>query len=82
MYKRQGLLDGVNTTITSACPRQWAAQLMYNTIQASTVRWSDDLGGYSNTYADGTKYETVGEKYMKLYTIVGTLTEVCLLYTS
>ena len=71
-----GILDGVNTNITAACPRQWAAQIMYNMIQASTVRWSDDLNGYSNTYADGTKYETVGEKYMKLYTIVGTLTEV------
>ena len=71
-----GLLDGVNTPITSACPRQWAAQLMYNMIQASTVRWSDDFGGYNNTDILGQKYETVGAKYLKVYTIVGTLTSV------
>ena len=71
-----GLLDSVNTTITSACPRQWAAQLMYNMIQAPTVQWSTDRNAYTQYFDDGEKRPTVGQEYLKLYTIVGTLTNV------
>ena len=71
-----GLLEDVTTGITSSCPRQYAAQIMYNMILASTVRWSDDAGKYNNTNYLGEKYETVGEKYLKLYIAVGTLVSV------
>ena len=60
-----GLLEDVNTSFTSACPRQYAAQLIYNTINAATVVWRDDA--YTNMALTGTTYlPTVGEKYMGL----------------
>ncbi|WP_122790798.1 S-layer homology domain-containing protein [Intestinibacillus sp. Marseille-P6563] len=71
-----GILDGVNTTITAACPRQWAAQLMYNMIQANTVQWSDDKNGYSDQNLVGKDYDTVGVKYLKLYVNIGTLSTI------
>ncbi len=71
-----GLLDDVDCTITSALPRQYAAQIMFNMIDANTVKWSDDEDGYSSTTATGTKYETVGHKYMGLNKTVATLTNV------
>ena len=37
-----GLLDDVNTSFTAACPRQYAAQLIYNAIDTPTVVWRDD----------------------------------------
>ena len=67
-----GLLEDVNTSFTSACPRQYAAQLIYNTIFAHTVTLRD--GEYTNMNLLGTdKLETVGEKYMGLKKTVGTL---------
>ena len=72
-----GLLDDVNCPITTGLPRQYAAQIMYNMIDAHTVRWSTDSESYNNyAEATGAKYETVGKKYMKLNTIEGTLTDV------
>ncbi|WP_122790801.1 S-layer homology domain-containing protein [Intestinibacillus sp. Marseille-P6563] len=71
-----GILDGVNTTITAACPRQWAAQLMYNTIGAPTVQWSTDSNSYSKYFEDGTERDSVGKEYLKLWTNVGTLEKV------
>ena len=60
-----GLLEDVNTSFTSACPRQYAAQLIYNAINAATVVWRDDA--YTNMALTGTDYlPTVGEKYMGL----------------
>ena len=35
-----GLLDDVNCPMTTGLPRQYAAQIMYNMIDAETVRWS------------------------------------------
>ena len=60
-----GILDGVNTTITAACPRQWAAQLMYNTIGAPTVQWSTDSNSYSKYFEDGTERDSVGKEDRK-----------------
>ncbi|WP_122790786.1 S-layer homology domain-containing protein [Intestinibacillus sp. Marseille-P6563] len=71
-----GILKNVNTTITADCPRQWAAQLMYNTIGANTVEWSTDRDGYSDKNDNGGDLDTVGVKYLKLYTNVGTLTSI------
>ncbi len=71
-----GILDDVNTTITSACPRQWAAQIMYNTIQAPTVQWSTDRNAYTQYFDDGNKRPSVGKEYLELYIDVGTLTKI------
>ena len=72
-----GLLDDVNCPITTGLPRQYAAQIMYNMIDAHTVRWSTDSESYNNyAEATGDKYETVGKKYMKLNTAEGVLEAV------
>ena len=60
-----GLLEDVNTSFTAACPRQYAAQLIYNTIFANTVVLRD--GEYTNlSFTGNGKNDTVGEKYMDL----------------
>ena len=60
-----GLLKDVNTSFTAACPRQYAAQLIYNTIFANTVVLRD--GEYTNlSFTGNGKNDTVGEKYMDL----------------
>ena len=69
-----GLLEDVNTSFTGACPRQYAAQLIYNTIFAPTVVLRDDV--YTNENYAGHDNKTVGEKYMGLKTTVGTLDTV------
>ena len=74
-----GLLEDVNTSFTAACPRQYAAQLIYNTIFAPTVVLRD--GEYTNmklvTGANFDTYNpTVGEKYMGLKSDTGVITSV------
>ena len=69
-----GLLEDVNTSFTGACPRQYAAQLIYNTIFAPTVVLRDDV--YTNENYAGHDNKTVGEKYMGLKTSIGTLNGV------
>ena len=59
-----GLLKDVNTSFTAACPRQYAAQLIYNTIFAPTVVLRD--GEYTKYGYDNSKNASVGEKYMDL----------------
>ena len=59
-----GLLEDVNTSFTAACPRQYAAQLIYNAIDTPTVVWRDDA--YTNVNVLGEDNQTVGEKYMNL----------------
>ena len=59
-----GLLDDVTTSFTGPCPRQYAAQLMYNAIDAATVVWRDDA--YTKYNYDGKENKTIGEKYMGL----------------
>ena len=59
-----GLLDDVNTSFTGPCPRQYAAQLIYNTLDANTVVWRDDA--YTKYNYSGAKNPTVGQKYMGL----------------
>ena len=67
-----GLLEDVNTSFTSACPRQYAAQLIYNAIDAPTVVWRDDAYT-TNNYGNGDN-PTIGEKYMGLHSVEGILT--------
>ena len=64
-----GLLEDVNTSFTAACPRQYAAQLIYNAIDTPTVVWRDDA--YTNVTLLGTDNKTVGEKYMGLQKWIG-----------
>ena len=73
-----GLLEDVNTSFTSACPRQYAAQLIYNAVFAYTVVLRD--GEYTNmklvtSAAPGAdNYNpTIGKKYMGMVEAVGEL---------
>ena len=66
-----GLLEDVNTSFTAACPRQYAAQLIYNAIDASTVVWRDDA--YTKYNYNGDENPTIGEKYMGLKYATGIL---------
>ena len=66
-----GLLEDVNTSFTAACPRQYAAQLIYKAIDAKTVVLRD--GEYTDETAMGVANKTIGEKYMGLKKTVGTL---------
>ena len=66
-----GLLEDVNTSFTSACPRQYAAQLIYNAIDTPTVVWRDDA--YTNTNYKDEDNQTIGEKYMGLESATGML---------
>ena len=66
-----GLLEDVNTSFTGPCPRQYAAQLIYNAIDTPTVVWRDDA--YTNVTLLGDDNKTVGEKYMGLKYATGIL---------
>ncbi len=67
-----GLLEDVNTSFTGPCPRQYAAQLIYNAIDTPTVVWRDDA--YTNTNYSDDDNKTIGEKYMGLHSVEGILT--------
>ena len=69
-----GLLDGVTAPLKLALPREWAAKLMFNAVDAYTVKMTD--GEYSNMNIIGTYYPTIGEKYMGLKKTIGTLDSV------
>ena len=66
-----GLLEDVNTSFTGPCPRQYAAQLIYNAIDTPTVVWRDDA--YTNTNYNDDDNKTIGEKYMGLHSVEGIL---------
>ncbi len=72
---QKDLFSNYSISITGGCDRQFAAQLLYNTLWAGTVRWSDDANGYedvvdykydNNNVAVGLSYVTVAKKYMGL----------------
>ena len=71
-----GLLDDVKADLAAACPRQWAAQLIFNMLDTDCVTWSNDSETFEKNDRGGKPYGTVGEKYMKLYKNTGILTEV------
>ena len=50
------LFEDVNTSFTGPCPRQYAAQLIYNTIDTPTVVWRDDA--YTNVNVLGADNQT------------------------
>ena len=69
-----GLLEDVINGTTQGMPRQYAAQLIFNAINASTVVWRDDA--YTNTSYQDQPNQTIGEKYMGLENPEGILTSV------
>ena len=71
-----GLLDDVNCTLTTDLPRQYAAQIMYNMIFASTVKWSNDSESYTDVGSNNEPNETVGAKYLNLIETKGILSSV------
>ena len=70
-----GILDDVNAGLESGLPRQYAAQMIYNTLDTNRVKWSEDSKSFDDVLNGGIK-ETVGKAYMKLYSSVGTLVDV------
>ena len=70
-----GLLDDVNSGLEQGLPRQYAAQMIYNTLDANRVKWSDDSQSFDDVLNGGIK-ETVGSAYMGLSYDVGTMTEM------
>ena len=82
---QNGLYNDVAASVSTAMPRQYAAQMMYNALKADTVLWSTDNNAYSKVYTtsykmvqnddgtfslvESTDYETMGKKCMGLETI-------------
>ena len=85
-----GLLDDVKADLASACPRQYAAQLIYNMLDTEWVVWSNDINDFkagkttettvfdpdTNTYMNLSSDETVAEKYMGLTKVPGYMTSI------
>ncbi len=70
-----GILDDVNSALEQGLPRQYAAQEIYNTLDAYRVKWSTDSNSF-DYFQNGGVQEKVGRKYMGLYSSVGTLVSV------
>ncbi|MCQ5129407.1 S-layer homology domain-containing protein [Butyricicoccus faecihominis] len=82
LANENGLLDGVNGAVTAAATRDDAAQVLYNALNADTVKWDADSSTYVKVETQGlelmnnpsqwvtvTKNETMGKKWMKLDTV-------------
>ena len=54
---QKDLFGDYTVSITEGAPRQFAAQLLYNTLWACTVRWSED----SQSYEDVVTYQDTGD---------------------
>ena len=70
-----GILDGVNSALESGLPRQYAAQMIYNTLDVNRVKWSKDSESFDDLLNGGVK-ETVGHAYMGLTKSTGTLVSI------
>ncbi len=70
-----GLLDDVNSGLEQGLPRQYAAQMIYNTLDTNRVKWSNDSQSFDDILNGGVK-ETVGKAYMGLSSDVGTLISI------
>ena len=73
LASENGLLDDVDSDLTAGLPRQYTAQMMYNAIQAPTVRWSTDGNAYTDLGVNNALNETMGHKYMDLTIYEGIL---------
>ncbi|MGE4548261.1 MAG: S-layer homology domain-containing protein [Intestinibacillus sp.] len=72
LASQAGLLDDVDSPMASGLPRQYAAQIIYNTLDANRVKWSTDSESFDELLTGGEK-ETVGEKYLELVKVSGVL---------
>ena len=70
-----GILDDVNAALEQGLPRQYAAQMIYNTLDVNRVKWSKDSESFDDVLNGGVK-ETVGHAYMGLCSDYGTLTDI------
>ena len=70
-----GILDDVNSPLESGLPRQYAAQMIYNTLDTNRVKWSTDSDSFDDILNGGVK-ETVGHAYMGLCSDYGYLVAV------
>ena len=74
-----GLMENVSGGVASPIIRDEAAQLLYNTVDADCVLWSNDKETFvKDTYTVGTSEYTysVGSKYLDLDTYEGVLKSV------
>ena len=49
LASQNGLYNDVTAAVGAAMPRQYAAQIMYNALNADTVTWSTDSNSYEKT---------------------------------
>lgn len=70
-----GILDDVNSALEQGLPRQYAAQMIYNTLNVNRVKWSEDSKSFDDILNGGVK-ETVGHAYMGLTKTTGTLVSI------
>ena len=74
------LLNDVNSSITGACTRQDAAQILANVLDMTAVRYSEIVEDFVNDSEDGLALGgesiSVGRKWMDLWTNVGTLISI------
>ncbi|GAB2046473.1 hypothetical protein AGATL06_29730 [Agathobaculum sp. TL06] len=70
-----GILDDVNSGLEQGLPRQYAAQMIANTLDTNRVKWSTDSDSFDDILNGGVK-ETVGSAYMGLSYDYGTLTSI------
>ena len=66
------LFAGVNCDINSGLPRQYAAQILYNSLDMENVVYSKDIDGFKPA-TDVSEDKTIGGKYMDLVTYEGVL---------
>lgn len=81
LASQKDLYKDYGSSVTAGAPRQFAAQLLYNTLWAGTVRWSEDAQAYQDVVenvlsGDGVTAKplivTVAKKYMGLEEQIGT----------
>lgn len=66
------LFAGVNCDINRGLPRQYAAQILYNSLDMENVVYSKDIDGFKPA-TDVSEDKTIGGKYMDLVTYEGVL---------
>ena len=75
LASENGILEDVTAPLSAACPRQYAAQIMYNAIQVPSVTLDD--GEYTNWNAQADKHNaSIGSKFMNLDIYEGVLESV------
>ncbi|MFR3786326.1 MAG: S-layer homology domain-containing protein [Agathobaculum desmolans] len=75
-----GLTKDVTSAISGDCTRQDAAQILSNALGMTAVQWSEVTDSFLNDSEQGLAWGgdpiSVGRKWMKLYTNIGTLISI------